>query len=236
MKSLTELINEASISQKKRAIQDFINAFRKGKPGSNAVKSLVVFTAENPDSQEQTRQFNKKARGSLLDDIKQGKYAYVPAKGKFGNNEYPYAVFNMAVDIAKALAGKYQQTSFIYSKFADGKVYSEYWEKADITQPYSEKNGYVLKDTCDRWEDKSGAEDNFTVVGKKFKYSIPFSIFESVSTLIYKNAIKHVNEERERNAATTLTEDKFINMAVDCVGYSAYRWRAILTEGFTLDF
>lgn len=55
-------LNELSISQKKRNVKDFENAFMKGKRGFNAIKTIVVFTSENPDSQQASSQFNKKKK------------------------------------------------------------------------------------------------------------------------------------------------------------------------------
>lgn len=229
--AVSDILNELSISQKKRNVNDFEKAFRKGNRGFNVIKTIVVFTSENPDSQEASSRFNKKARKSLLSDIKLGGYAFVPAVGKFGNKEHPYAVFNMSVDTAKTLSGKYQQTSFVYSHLTDdGHIHSEYWEKKDITLPYNEeKNDYVIKDECDEWKDMTDAYDYFTIVGNKFKYSIPFSIFEDKNQLIHNNAVRLVEQERRR-WNSTITEEKLINNAIYGVGYSPYRWRKALTK------
>lgn len=224
-------LNELSISQKKRNVKDFENAFMKGKRGFNAIKTIVVFTSENPDSQQASSQFNKKVKKSLLNDIKIGGYSFVPAIGQFGNSEHPYAVFNMSLDTAKILNGKYQQTSFVYSQLNDdGVIHSEYWEKRDTTLPYnSEKNDYVMKDECNEWKNMAEAEDYFTIVGKKFKYSIPFSIFEDKYRLIRDNAIRIVEQERKR-WNSSINEEKLINMSIHGIGHSPYLWRKALTK------
>jgi hypothetical protein len=225
-----EALNELSISQKKRNVKDFENAFRKGKRGFNGIKTICVLTSENPDSQEASAQFNKKARKSLLNDIKSGRYAYVPAIGQFGNAEHPYAVFNMPLNTAKFLCGKYQQTSFIYSQLNDnGSIHSEYWEKNDTNMPYNKcDNDYVLQDECDEWEDKSEAKDFFTVVGNKFKYSIPFKIFENVNNAIWDNAAQMVEVGKKRGI-NHLNESKVIEWTMR-VGISPYLWRKTLTK------
>lgn len=227
------LLNEISISQKKRNVKDFENAFKKGKKGFNAIKTIVVFTSENPDSQQMSSQFNKKIKKSLLHNIKQGGYAFVPAIGQFGNAEHPYAVFNMSIDTAKMLNGKYQQTSFIFSKLNnDGSIHSEYWEKNDESRPYDKgTNDYVMKDQCDEWKDMANADDYFTIVGKKFKYSIPFSIFEDRNRAISNNAIKLVEQEGRRSNATNINEEKLIEDSINKVGISPYLWRKALTKG-----
>lgn len=230
---LNNALNELSISQKKRNVKDFENVFKKGKRGFNAIKTIVVFTSENPDSQQMSSQFNKKAKKSLLYDIKQGGYAFVPAIGQFGNAEHPYAVFNMSLDTAKMLNGKYQQTSFIYSQLNnDGSIHSEYWEKDDESSPYDSKtNDYIMKDQCNEWKDMVDADDYFTIVGKKFKYSIPFSIFEDRSIAISNNATRLVEQERRRNSLTTINEERLIEDSINKVGISPYLWRKALTKG-----
>ena len=67
--AVSEALKEISISQKKRNNTDVERFFRKGKSGFNGIKTIVVLTAENPDSIQSSRQFNKKANHSLLNDI-----------------------------------------------------------------------------------------------------------------------------------------------------------------------
>lgn len=233
-KCTTNVLNEISISQKKRNIKDFEKVFRNGKNGFNAIKTIVVFTSENPDSQPTNTQINQKLRDALLHDIKSGKYAFVPAIGKFGNIEHPYAVFNMSIETAKILSGKYQQTSFVFSKLNDdGSIHNEYWEKQDNNKPYDKKkNDYVKKDQSNEWSDKSDAEDNFTIVGKSFKYSIPFKIFEEINIKISNNAIKLVEQEKKK-WKTEINEDKLIEFTINRVGISPFLWRKALTDGIS---
>jgi hypothetical protein len=231
---VNDALNEISISQKKRNVRDFENAFKKGKRGFNAIKTIVVFTSENPDGQEMSSQFNKKARNSLLSTLKGSGYVYVPAVGNFGGNkERPYAVFNMSLGTAKNFNGRYQQRSFIYSQLNDdGSIHSEYWEKEDTEKPYNKHhNDYIMKDQCDEWEDMAEAKDNFTIVGKIFKYSIPFSIFADTNEAISNNASALVEQERRRSNRTTINEDRLIDMTINQVGYSPYLWRKALTRG-----
>ena len=230
--TIAEKINELTQHQKQRNAKNVEDFFKKGRSGYNGIRTIVVLTAENPDSQQATNQFNKKARHSLLSDIKNGGYAYVPAIGKFGNTEYPYAVFNMSVDTAKMLCGKYQQTSFVFSELSEnGTIHSEYYEKEDATAPYNKQtNTYVKKDESDIWDEMSEANDCFTVIGKKFKYSIPFKIFDTVNETICKNLNRIISIESKRSNKT-LTEEKVLNHIINGVGYSPYLWRKFVTEG-----
>ena len=235
--AVLEVLNEISPSQKKRNNKDVERFFKKGKGGFNGIRTIVVLTAENPDSIQSSSQFNKKVNRSLLKDIKNNRYAYVPAIGKFGDNpENPYAVFNMSVDTAKILCGRYQQTSFVFTQLLDdGSIHSEYWEKKDKIAPYDKRNNdYVKKDECDEWIDMAAADDNFTIVGNKFKYQIPFSIFESVNNL-FANNMKHMIDVERRRCSQILTEDKIMDFTINRVGMSPYLWRKGLIKGFYKD-
>lgn len=231
-KCVKDVINELSISQKKRNTKNVENLFRKGKAGYNGIKTIVVMTAENPDSQEAARQVNKKNNKKLLSKIKSSGYAYVPAQGKFGNVENPYAIFNMSRETAKMLSGEFQQTSFVYSELLDnGTLHSEYWEKMDVSAPYNKKdNDYVKKDESDRWIDMSDADDFFTIIGNKFKYTIPFSIFENVNRVISNNIKKMIIKENKRGK-NSLTENNVLNFMMKGVGISPYLWRKASIEG-----
>ena len=87
-KTVSKVINELSISQKKRNDKNAENFFRKLKGGFNGIKSIVIMTAENPDSTVAPRPFNKKANSSLLDDLKSMRYVFVPSMGRFDGMLY----------------------------------------------------------------------------------------------------------------------------------------------------
>ena len=235
--AVSDVLNEISPSQKKRNYKDVERFFKKGKVGFNGIRTIVVLTAENPDSIQSSSQFNKKAKHSLLKVIKNNKYAYVPAIGKFGGNiENPYAVFNMSVDVAKFLCGKYQQTSFVFTQLLDnGSIHSEYWEKKDQNSPYDKmENDYIKKDECDEWIDTADADDNFTIIGNKFKYQIPFSIFESVNNLFIDN-LKYMIEVEKERGNQSINEDKILDFTINHVGMPPYLWRGGLVKGFYKD-
>lgn len=225
-------LDEATPHEKTRNVKDVERFFRNGKSGFSGIQTIVVLTSENPDSQPSSNKLNKKSRHSLLSDIKRGGYAYVPAIGKFGNTERPYAVFNMSVNTAKILCGKYQQTSFVFSALnQDGSVHSEYYEKRDPTIPYNKQmNNYIKKDESDIWKDMSDSDDNFTIIGNKFKYSIPFDIFNTVNKTISENLNRIVNIEKKRGN-NTITEEKALKYTIDGVGQSPFMWRKEITKG-----
>ena len=225
-------LTEASTHQKQRNNKDAEQLFRKETGRYNGIHTIVVLTVENPDSKQATNQFNQKERHSLLSDIKNGGYAYLPALGRFGNTERLYAVFNMSVNSAMILCGKYQQTSFVYSELKDdSSIHSEYHEKFDKSLPFNKKtNNYVKKDECDTWEDVSNADDDFTIIGEKFKYSIPFPMLNTVNETICENLRRAVAVEKERGNKT-INENNLLDFTINRVGQSPYLWRKTLTKG-----
>lgn len=202
------MINEKSINAKKRDIERVEKTFENG--NNTYIKCFAVLTAENPDSQKASNSYNKKANKNLFKALKT-QYTIIPTQGKFGNVENSFLVFNIDRSVVEYYCGQNEQTSFIFSKVEGGKVISEYWEKQDVTQSYDKVNNpYVLKDTCDDWVDMSGADDYYTIVGNKFKYSIPFSIFED-----YNNRLgKLLNEVTDK--------ETMLNFLIEGVGFSAF--------------
>ena len=194
---VTNVLSEISINAKKRNVNNAIDVFKKGKSGYNNIKTFGIVSAENADSQEQPRSVNKKNMKNMSDSLKSAHYAFVRQKCHFGgNDECSYYIFNISLNTLAHYAGMYEQTSFIFSELRDNEVISHYYEKQDINAPYNKKNNpYILKDTANGYIDATGAE-NYSEIGGKFQYSIPFSIFESVNERIEEN-LSLINEDKE---------------------------------------
>ena len=202
------------------------------KIGINGIRTIVVLDSMDPDGQRTINQRNPKARRSLLSIIKSGGYACVPAMENFGDFYRPYAIFNMSVDTAKKNCRRCQQTSFVFSVLnEDGMVHSEYYTKQDPTLPYNKQaNDYIKNDECDTWEDTSKADGNFTVIGKEFKYGIPFKTLYAVNDAICENLKKMVSIEKHRGNHS-ITEEKALEFTINGVGLSPYLWRKEATKG-----
>lgn len=208
------------------------HSFRNGECNLNGIRTIVVLDSMDLDDQRTINQRNPKARRSLLSIIKSRGYACVPAMKHFGNFDCPYAIFNMSVDSAKKMCGKYQQTSFVYSVLnEDGMIHSEYYTKQDPTLPYSKQaNDYIKIDECDTWEDTSYSEGNFTVIGKEFKYGIPFKTLYAVNEAICENLKRMVSVEKHRGNHS-ITEESVLEYTINGVGLSPYLWRIAITKG-----
>lgn len=199
------LVNEISINAKKRNEKNIENALMKGKSGINGIRTIAVFTAENPDTTNVGKDYNHKANHSLSKNLKNAGYIVIPAKGKFGGfSENSFAVINISIEAVMNYCAKYQQTSFIYSTIEEGdNAHSSYYEKSDVTKPISKTNPYVEKDSSDDIIDMSNADDMFTIIGKNFKYQIPFPYLMEISNTINKNFL---NEENKKWMLNTLEE------------------------------
>lgn len=221
LKYLTGL-DERSLSAKIRDRNNAINMFKRGVAGYNGIRHYGVITAENPDSTPISRQENTKLLGQLKKSLKDAHYVWEDQIGHFGgNDEHSLFVFNAPLNVLMYYSGKYQQTSFIYGELIDGKVHSEYWEKQDVNQPYNPKtNPYIKKDACDDWYDASNEED-YSIIGKNFKYTIPFSIFSSIEEQISKN-LSSLNESQKKGA---------LRIAMNGVGANGWRYRGMVYKG-----
>lgn len=212
-------LNERSINAKIRDRKNAINTIKKGKAGYRGISHFGVLTAENPDSMELPRKENSKLLNQLKKSLKTAHYIWEEQIGHFGgNDEHSLFIFNASVQVLSYFSGKYQQTSFIYGELKDGKIHSEYWEKQDITLPYdAKKNPYVRKDACDEWHDASN-DENYSVIGKNFKYTIPFSIFNDIEEQIETN-LSMLNENEKKGA---------LNIAMNGVGSNAWNYRGFV--------
>ena len=217
-------IKEASISAKKKTVNGVVNAFTKGTSGYNAIKTMAVFTAENPDSTSQPNNVNAKLNSNLYKDLKKGGYVTFRVNGHFGNVEHPYLVINISAEAAAYYCGKYQQTSFVFHTLINGQLHSEYWEKKDETAPYNPKtNPYVKKDESDEWVNEKDADDYYTIIGDSFKYSIPFSIFNEVNESINESLDRIISEKLDEGVETS--KDKLLDFTINKVGQTPALYR-----------
>lgn len=230
-KSVRQVLSEESINAKKRNTKNVEDAFRKGKRGYNSIRTMGVFTAENPNSQPAPKGVNKKNNKHLQQALRDARYVVIKAEGKFGSVEHPYVVLNITPDTMAWYCGKYEQTSFIYHILnADGTIHSEYWEKSNPSESYDEQeNPYVKKDESDEWVDMGGADDYYTIVGKDFKYQIPFPTLCEADNVITENLDRLMNKRR-RNGLNE-SRDGLLGFSMGSVGMSGCLYRGALNKG-----
>ena len=204
------------------------------KHGFNGIRTIVVVASDASDDQWIIKRYNQKTRRSLLSIFKSSGYACAQAMEKFGNFYRPYAIFNMSVDAAKKICGKYQRTSFVFSVLnEEGVIHSEYYTKQeqDPTLPYSKQaNDFTKNDECDTLVDTSNPDGNLMVIGKKFKYGIPYQTLHSINETICENLKRMVAIEKNRGNHS-ITEERALEFTINGVGMSPYLWRMATTKG-----
>ena len=163
---------------------------------SGKIKTFAIISPENPLGLENTtdeewrekykkwknnpREYNKQSLDSLKNELladrikkngdttmKMGGFNYVQIKGKYGDNERTFIIFNIPLADAKAIATNYGQESFFW-----GKVSNE--EGTPSTIGYYETTNacktYNLVEVSNTIYDATDAEDFFSKYG--FKYRI----------------------------------------------------------------
>jgi hypothetical protein len=146
---------------------------------------------------------NKKLRKIL----KAGHYAYVPVKGKYGNTEDSFIIFNLPLDNAKEIATETSQESFIFGRVEDDNAESAVFDLYVIDRStgkyeYEETKNYHINGSQKVTDDETGEEkeDLYTQVGDK-KFSVDFDYFkegmERFNSIISEQAAKS-NKYRDR--------------------------------------
>jgi len=222
MKNIKEFINEASINAKKRDLKFAKNLYIKGSKIDN-IASFGIITAENPDSHELSSSENNKLMKTFAKKIKTNGYRNVRIDGHFGGNvEHSYIIFNIKLDTLKYYAGLYEQTSFFYSYPTNNGIMSEYWEKKDTTDKYDNfKNDYKLINKTLSWSNEENADDNFSVIGGDFKYSI--------DPIVFSNESDDINEGLSK-INTNLSHDELIDYVVNGIGEKPTYYRNVINN------
>ena len=193
MKNLNLYINEKSINAKKRDKKFAKDLLMKGKRVGN-IKSFGIITAENPEAKALSNQENRKMMRELTKILKNAHYNWQTVDGHFGGNrEHSLMIFNITREVLQNLAKKFHQQSYIFATLEkDGEFPTfEYWEKQDPEKAANNaKNPYIKQDESVKWVQVPDAEDNYTVIGKHFKFNINFSIFEELNDKLEQNIQK----------------------------------------------
>ena len=153
------------------------------------IRSICILTSENPrfdcfsDGNNKT---NTERRENLEKDLKLGHYAWFPVKGKYGDKERSYIIYNIPKDDAMYLAKKFGQEAFIYIE----NNICEYYEQFENHNKFTKTHERKLSDKIDM----SNASDYFTQISKAFKFQIPFFDGSDEHRSFMKESINYLNE------------------------------------------
>lgn len=163
---------------------------------------------------------------SFEKNLRAGHYHYYKVKGKYGNIEHSFIVYNITLDDAKKFCERYGQQAFIYGYNNDGNLKFEMWANRS-------KSGYSFykideKDTFNVVD--SDAEDFYTQISRDYKINIPFEEFEFAPDDMIES-IDRVKEDRGYSDEAVM---HFIDESVDESISGKYRYfaRATLNHYF----
>ena len=184
------------------------------------IRNFAILTPENPMAQATSPEKNRELCKRFEEDLSKGRFVFYKVKGKFaGNIEHSYMVFNVPLDTVKMWCGgdKYNQKSFwmCESKYDEEKrrtgIVSYYW----VRKP-GKKNAFEMIESSEQWIDTTSEDDNFTQIGRKFKFTIPLEIFKE-------------SESRYENARIRLENEDFdfmLDESINNKGFTAWANRA----------
>lgn len=185
------------------------------KHGYYAIQTIGIFLGENTDPNELIR----------------CRYLTIKAEGLAGDGpELSYAAINISPWALSIHAGKFNQTSFIFHVIhPDGTIHSELWEITDSNLRFHlEKNPFVKRDESDTWVECKSAEDSYTIIDKKFNYSV--TIPTLIEDGIDKNIQTEISKHWLRKAPTHINEH--IEFCVyHAAGFGGYALRCRLYRG-----
>lgn len=203
MKQLSDFIlNEASRSEKDKELKKSMLAIT-GKLSN--IHTILIMSPQNPLGVKADHNYNRNAKKGFEKMLKDGFYAFHKVLGKYGQYEESYFVYNISFKDAESLNLRYKQDSFIFITNSDGTLtFDVYKHREGNDGPYYENTGSFTGKVSNERE----ADDFFTKIGKKFKFSIPFdaSVFESMSRFLddYNDVVENCGEDYKALIAETL--------------------------------
>lgn len=206
---------ETSREQKAKRFFKYPDEFRSGK---KVIETFAILTANNPNLISYDRKSNDKFNSQLKDLIshdnpedilKQYYFNYYKVKGKYGNKEDSFLIYNLTLQDAKTLATRFQQQSFIFGKNTDDGLVFEFWANKS-------KSGYVYAKIDEKtiYRDEQTAQDLYTQISRDFKFSIPFDRFaftdkEMMEKLYSDYFTEDIYRENFENNLTNSLDDKY---------------------------
>lgn len=161
------VLNEISPNVKRKNTRKALGAID---AAEDNVRTFLIITGENPMGEKGTNRGNRTAQKDLARYLRDGGYAWVPLRGKYGNTENPKMVFNIPEDEAMHLAGVFGQESYIYGTKDNGTVHFDLYMR-------NQDGGYDMVERQDRYDDMSDADDFYTVIADRKKFSVPYEYF-----------------------------------------------------------
>lgn len=171
---------------------------------SNRIKTCAILTSENPMT-TLPKDYNDRLRQKLEVYLKTGNFAWFPVKGKYGDKENSYIIYNISLDDALHVGEKFEQESIIWvDNRGDEPVY-QYWEQNG--------NGeFVKKHERNTYIDMTDQDDLWTQISRKFKFQIPF--FDGTDAEVLKEHNTIIEKCLQSKINRGIVDEKYIAEAV----------------------
>ena len=188
----------------------------------NCVTHFGVIAADCPEATLASSDLDNQCRSSLAKSLGSGHYVWVGEQARLGGKTaYSMFVLNISVGAVASYCRKFRLPAFIYGELRGGHIHSEYWEKADATKSLCAKvNPYLKKELGDVMIPTAEPNDQ-SVIGERFEYIVPFSLFPAISESIIRNI--STLDVRSRTGA--------MNIALYGFGENAWRYRGLAYRG-----
>ena len=180
MIDIKQIIQEASIDARSKDVKFIKNLMIDGM-NMERIGSIVIFTADNPNStQPIDSKTNDKRMKALSDELQRCHYIHLPVTSTLAaNNENAIVAFNMRITPAKRINYDYQQSSFFFihpNDTQDGFV-AEYWEKEKTNASVDNvRNPYIKKAETDVLH----TDGTYTLISNNHTFHLSDSLFASV--------------------------------------------------------
>lgn len=215
-----EVVNEISINKKKQLANKGLGAIE---AKDDNVRTFCIITGENPMAQRGSNRTNRANQNDLAKVLRNGGFAWIPLRGKYGNTENPKMIFNITIEDAKTLATKYQQESFIFGTKEDGKTLFDLW------MTNADKSGYEMVERQEKYIDMADADDFYTVIANKKKFNIPYEYFNE--GFVYFN--NKINEAKKNSRKYNANFERFLDESMNPqkTMQSRYLKRSLIYKG-----
>ena len=208
-----------------------VNSDPQDRKNFNAIRSIVYFCYEKHDVLPSSKHKKKNAdHHYLLQILKDACYECIPVVDEHGCSSHSYLAINISRDNAKRVFGKGGLTSFIFTEFnKTGITHSEYWEKQNVEERYHCKdNDFVIREESEQLKWYSDVEDKYSVIGERFRFSVPWSVLLPIDDSMYSNICRLLrNLKKDVNSENVET---ILEFAVNRIGFTPTMYRQAVTR------
>lgn len=221
MKSLKEITD---VSLKESGYPRIMQAMRGLIPN---IKTVGIVTAENPKAVRQSAELNKLLNIKLEADLKHSLYGYKQIKGKYGEIENPFIIFNIVKNELLEIGKRYSQETVISGMREQAEENGVVYDGMTFELIHCDDQFGKVDSERKVFVNINDAEDFFSEV-KGRKFIIPFfdggysgAEFAPKSGFINKKIITNKQSKTLQELADKATQDSR-------TGYSRYNNRGCI--------